>query len=500
MGILKSFTGRINESPEKLLHEEVLEPQFLYEVEHLLSKYVKIEQVMLIEYVRMGYIQKSDASKINRLLQSITAESLIADPNLNMSDILFAIESYVDSSISKPIPGWHMDRSRNDVQACAQLMFAREQWLILIANLEQLIESLISLALKYYETPMPGYTHYQSAQIITPGFYLSAIIDELLLILRSWIQEYNYINICPLPAGAMAGVELEWDSSALANLLGFKEPSSNALKSVASRQWSLQFSAELSNFGVLTSRFVTDLLYWGSSEVAFIDLPGNLSGISSAMPQKKNFPILERVRGKCAHLSGLHFDIVLGQRNTPYTNLIETSKEAGSFFFQLCKTGNTIMILLNTIVNNLNFLEEKMLVHCKQDFFGGFTLANLLTKEENIPYRIAQVIVGRYIVTASEQGLKPEDVQPMLLQEKCSEEGFVICNPKNMLKRAFLVQNNLVEKQSLGSTHPDRVFELLTNQSKELIEINAIVEDLRIKLKNSDEDLLKGISEFSKKK
>ncbi|MBT2606026.1 argininosuccinate lyase [Bacillus sp. ISL-53] len=492
--MLKSFTGRINDSPEKLLHEEVLEPQFLYEAEHLLPSYVKIEQVMLIEYVRMGYISQSDASQINELLQSITPESLIADPNLNMSDILFAIESYVETLISKPIPGWHMDRSRNDVQACAQLMFAREQWLLLMKNLEQLIESLIPLALKYSEAPMPGYTHYQSAQIITPGFYLSAIIDELLLIFRRWIQEYNYMNICPLPAGAMAGVELEWDSSVLAKLLGFKKPSSNALKSVASRQWSLRFSAELSNFGVLTSRFVSDLIYWGSSEVGFIDLPENLSGISSAMPQKKNFPVLERVRGKCAHLSGIHFDIVLGQRNTPYTNLIETSKEAGSFFFQLCKTGNTIMILLDTVVNNLIFLESKMLSKCKQDFFGGFTLANLLTKEENIPYRKAQVIAGRYIVTASEQGLKPEDMKPMLLQEKSSEEGFNICNPEKILKQAFLVQNNLVEKQSLGSTHPDRVFQLLTNQSKELSELKENVEDIRMQLQNATEVRLKEIS------
>ncbi|MEK8104314.1 lyase family protein [Micromonospora sp. M12] len=173
---------------------------------------------------------------------------------------------------------------------------------------------------------MPGYTHFQAAQVSTPGFYLAAVSEEVLHTLRRLLSTYDGIDACPLGSGAMTGQELAWDRDRLARSLGFRRVQPIALTSVASRRWVLEVTGDLGVLGVTLSRFGTDLLTWGSGEYGFIDLPDELSGISSAMPQKKNFPVLERIRGRTAHLTAYHLDAVLGQRNTPYTNLVEVSR------------------------------------------------------------------------------------------------------------------------------------------------------------------------------
>ncbi|EGK06808.1 argininosuccinate lyase [Desmospora sp. 8437] len=460
------LTGRISDTPAHSLHEEVLKPQFTYEVEYLLPAYIQIEQAMLLEYVRMGWINEGEAQEISRSLQSMNRDTVVADPEQNMSDIAFAIERLVESSLSAPVPGWHMDRSRNDFQACAQVMFGRSQWLLLMDNLQQLIKSIHTLAEGYREIPMPGYTHYQSAQIITPGYYLAAINEELLQTLSRWIRVYDELNQCPLGSGAMSGVELDWNRDLLADLLGFRQPRANALAAVASREWILRISSELSVFSVLVSRFVTDLIQWGSSEMNFIDLPDRLSGISSAMPQKKNFPILERIRGKSAHLSAFHLDMVLGQRNTSFTNLVEVSKEAGAHLSVLFQNTKSLLRLLTLVTDHLSFKKEEMLSICERDFFGGFTLANRLTMEAGIPYRTSQIIVGRYIRSATQLGLTPTEVKPQLLKEKCMEEGFEVSDSAEMLAAAFDVQGSLYMKRSDGSTHPEKVLKLLLEQKE----------------------------------
>lgn len=461
-----TLTGRISDTPAHILHEEVLQPQFTYEVEYLLPAYIQIEQAMLLEYVRMGWIQVEEAEKISQALQGIHRDTLVADPEQNMSDIAFAIERWVEASLPAPVNAWHMDRSRNDFQACAQVMFGRSQWLGLMEDLQELIQSIHTLAERYREIPMPGYTHYQSAQIITPGYYLVGMNEELVHTMSRWLQVYDELNQCPLGSGAMSGVELDWDRDRLADLLGFRLPRANALAAVASRGWVLRMSSELSVFSVTISRFVTDLIQWGSSELNFIDLPDRLSGISSAMPQKKNFPILERIRGKSAHLSAFHLDMVLGQRNTSFTNLVEVSKEAGAHLLTLFQNTQSLFRLLTLVTDHLSFKKTEMLSICERDFFGGFTLANRLTMEAGIPYRKSQIIVGRYIRSAIELGWTPTEIQPQLLKEKCMEAGFEVPDLAEMLATSFDVQGSLYMKGSEGSTHPEKVLKLLLQQKE----------------------------------
>lgn len=470
----RPLTGRIQAGPSEVWHEEVLEKQFDYELQNLLRWYILIEKVLLVEYRRMGLVEERAAGRIGSLLHQITPATLFADPQANMSDIAFALERFIEQSLGESAPpAWHMDRSRNDVQACAQLMFGRHLLFESVKSLFDFVQAIHQLADNSTHLVMLGHTHYQSAQVISPGFYLAALAEHVIGTLRRLLAVYDEMNNCPLGAGAMAGLQLTWDRQRMAHLLGFRGPLCHALMAVASREWQLQIAGELSTFGVGLSRFVTDFLHWGSSEYRFISLPDDLAGISSAMPQKKNFPILERIRGKTAHISSFYIDCLMGQRNTPYTNLVEVSKEAGSSLLTLFTTLQSAVRLFITVIEHVQFQEECMRDVCEREYVGGFALANYLTLHKNIPHRQAQVIAGHYIVNAMKERLHPCQADSTLLASVCRYHGYEINLSEDVLLDAFSADGNLRGKRSAGSTHPDAVHEMLIQQREQLAHLHT---------------------------
>jgi argininosuccinate lyase len=456
------LSGRVSAAPAELLHDEILRPQFEYEVAHLLPWYLAAEKVLLAEYVRCGLITSGDARALHAVLDQVTAADLTAHPDVNMSDLAFALERHVEERLPAPVPAWHVDRSRNDLQSCAQLMFGRDQLGHVVDDLLALGRAAHVLAGETACLPMPGFTHLQAAQVISPGFYLAAVVEQALHTADRLLATYDGIDRCPLGAGAMSGQELDWDRDRMAALLGFHAPQPHALVAVASREWVLEITAELSVLGVGISRFVTDLMAWGSSQYGFVELPDSHAGISAAMPQKKNFPLLERIRGRSAHLSAFHVDVVLGQRGTPFANMVEVSKEASAHLLTAFATARSTLRLFTEVLGRLRFRPDRMRAACAAEHLGGFTLANRLTLREGVPWRRAQVIAGRYVVAT--QGRPPAEVAPDVLAEVAREAGFPLSAPASVLAGAFDVDAGLREKCSAGSTNPDSVRELLATQ------------------------------------
>ena len=462
------LSGRVTAPPARLLHEEILAPQFAYDVANLLPFYLAIEKVLLCEYVRLGLVSSTDASTIATVLDGVDVASLTASPDTNMSDFAFALERHVEERLPHPVPAWHVDRSRNDLQSCAQLMFGRDQLGLVADELLALGRAAHELACATADLPMPGFTHLQAAQVISPGFYLAAIVEQALHTSGRLLATYDGIDSCPLGSGALSGQELVWDRDRMAALLGFTRPQPHALVAVASREWALEITAELSVLGVGLSRFVTDMMAWGSSQYGFLELPDSHAGISAAMPQKKNFPLLERIRGRSAHLSTYHLDVVLGQRGTPFSNMVEVHKEALANLLTALTTARSTLRLFTEVLTHVKFRPDRMLAACEREHLGGFTLANRLTLHEGVPWRRAQVIAGQYVVAAAGSGRPPQDVDPTLLADVAQRHGVELAAPAAILKDAFDVAAGLREKQSAGSTNPDSVRTLLATQADQL--------------------------------
>jgi argininosuccinate lyase len=220
-----------------------------------------------------------------------------------------------------------------------------------------------------------------------------------------------------------------------------------------------------------------------------IDLPDDLVGISSAMPQKRNLPILERIRGKTAHVSAAYVDILLGQRSTPYTNLVEVSKEAGAGLLPMISTTRSILRLLATVFEHLQFREDRMRTACEGEYLGGFALANLLTLRGGIPYRTAQVIAGRFIANMIRREDDLRESGAALLRHICSDHGYEITLSDEVVVDTFDVDRNLHEKRTAGSTSPKAVQEVLCSQEEERMAVWERWNDRRAQVENAFRDV-----------
>jgi argininosuccinate lyase len=471
----QALTGRIRTAPAALVHSEILEPQFRHEVRHLLPWYVHCEQVLLLEYLRMGLLDTPQAADIAGILHALDGSALTADPDANMSDTAFAVEAHVRDRLAAPVPAWHVDRSRNDLQACVQLQYGRVLMRDAADALLDCVQAVHRAARRNLDALMPGYTHLQPAQVMTPGFYLAGLSGQLIHTLHRLLAVYDGCDLSPLGAGAMTGQELDWDQERMAALLGFAAADPHPLSAVASRAWVLEASAECALAGVALSRFVTDLMAWGGGAYQFLDLPDELSGISSAMPQKKNFPVLERIRGRTAHLISGFLDVATAQRATPFANSVEVSKEGSTRLPELFGTLESVLRLLGVVVDHAEFQRDRMRRACEREYLGGFSLANALALSCGIPWRTAQVIAGEYIVEAVEHGLAPLPGDPALLARIAAGRGHDTSGVDlaALLARVFDPEYGLRSRQAAGSARPDAVAALLDRQAAEAEALRA---------------------------
>lgn len=193
------------------------------------------------------------------------------------------------------------------------------------------------------------------------------------------------------------------------------------------------------------------------------------------MPQKRNYPVLERIRGRSAHLTSLYLDAALGQRNTTYTNLVEVSKEASALLPVALDAAESVLALTTAVISSFRFDTARAAADAGSEFLGAFSLANRLTLDHGIPWREAQVISGRYIVAALEQGVAPGRAGAPLLAGVLSESGHPVLTEvlEPLLDNTFDPHTALASKVTAGSTSPTGVRELIAALRHDLADHTA---------------------------
>jgi argininosuccinate lyase len=288
-------------------------------------------------------------------------------------------------------------RSRNDLNATVLLLRLRLPVERLLTETLRLQVVLLAGARRHARTVMPAYTHYQPAVPTTYGHHLGGVARALDRDLAALSLAATGLDTSPLGAGVGHGTALPIAPARTAALLGFERPAPHALDAVASRDVVLRFLSAAAVLGVTASRLAADLLLWTTAEFAFLELPDELVGSSSAMPQKRNPFLLEHVKGRSARAAGAFVAAATAMHATPFANSVAVGTEGCAGAVEALDAAADSVTLLRLVVAGAKPHPGAMLTRAIAGQTTATAAAERLVTEHGLSFREAHHLVGELL-------------------------------------------------------------------------------------------------------
>lgn len=367
---------------------------------------VLVNEAHVIALAKAAVVGPNDARKLIRALREIEKRT---PSRKGVEDIHVLIEEYVTKRVGPEVGGMlNVGKSRNDQVATAIRMTLREALLELSSLIVSLEQELLRLARKHSKSLFVGYTHLQPAQPITFAHYLLAVGDSFLRNNQRLMETYARVNACPMGAGALAGTSFPINRALVARLLGFRGLVENSLDAVSTRDFVMDTLHVCSTMALDLSRMAQDLIFYSSSDVGLIELPDEFTSTSSIMPQKKNPDLLEVVRARCARVVGNYSSAATGLHGlTTGYNL--DYQELTPLVWDSLDTVGPCLKMLTQLVPRIK-LQGPTKNKTKTQFMMATEVANVLVREEQVPFREAHHAVGRAVKTALQRGQSLADL------------------------------------------------------------------------------------------
>jgi len=224
--------------------------------------------------VKQKIINKKRGNKIIGGLKKIREEIRKNKFNFNKKyeDIHQNVEKRLFAIIGEDAGYLHIARSRNDQVITDFKLWIKKASKQIIKNLNDLIRSFLKKSEGNIQTIMPGFTHLKNAQPISFAHYLLAYVEMFKRDIKRFTSNINYIDECPLGAGALAGTSYKIDRNFTSKKLGFKKPTNNSIDSVSDRDFAIDFLSSASICAMHISRFAEEIIIWNSDAFKLIKL------------------------------------------------------------------------------------------------------------------------------------------------------------------------------------------------------------------------------------
>ena len=347
---------------------------------------------------KQGIIPLKDSEKIIDGLKEILIR--IDSGTINIDNDSEDIHSFIESILTYYIGDegkkLHTGRSRNDQVTLDTKLYLRKYIKVLINEILNLHETLLTKANENINTIMPGYTHMQKAQPITFAHHILAYCEMFKRDIGRLFDTYKRLDEMPLGSGALATSTYPIDREFVSSELGFSNITLNSLDSVSDRDYAIETLSSLSLIMMHLSRFSEEIILWCTGEFNFIELDDSYSTGSSIMPQKKNPDVAELVRGKTGRVYGDLITLLTVMKGIPlaYNKDMQEDKEA---LFDGLDTALLSLQTFNGMIKTMKVKKDNM----KKSASGGFTnatdVADYLVKK-GVAFRSAHEIVGKIVL------------------------------------------------------------------------------------------------------
>jgi argininosuccinate lyase len=346
----------------------------------------------------------------------------------------------------------HTGRSRNDQVATDLRLFALDEQAARIAELRAAQLSLLSVAERYQDAVIPGYTHLQRAQPVLFAHWALAYFEMLDRDAERFADASRRTRGCPLGSGALAGTAYRVDRHAIARELALGQPTANSLDAVSDRDFALETLSAAATCALHLSRLAEDLIIYSTGEFAFVELGDRVTSGSSLMPQKKNPDALELIRGKSGRILGAHTSLAVTLKGLPlaYNKDLQEDKEP---LFDSMDHLSLCLRMLPIVLDSMTLNVANALAAARGGHANATELADYLV-ERSVPFREAHEITGRIVRIALERACALEEL-PLAEMQRIAP---VI--DQGVFAR-LTVQSLLARRDIPGGVAPNRVAEAL---------------------------------------
>ncbi len=362
-------------------------------------------------------------------------------------DIHTAVERRLTELIGGTAGKLHTGRSRNDQVATDFRLWMLQTIPELLSALSLLQTALVEQAELAGETLMPGYTHLQRAQPILLAHWWLSHFHPLQKDRARLTDLTARVSILPLGSGALAGTPINVNRVALAESLGFAEPSPNSLDAVSDRDFAAEYLFCATMIGIHLSKLAEQIVLYTSAEFGFFELSDAFSTGSSLMPQKKNPDIFELTRGKAGTLLGLLTGLLATLKGLPSTYDKDLQEDKAPVF----AATDTLLAILPVIAGALRTITAKpgRMRNAIDSFMMATDLADYLV-DKGIPFRETHSIAGKAVRVAGEKNVGLEELSLEAYQALCPAFEADVYQVFDPLK-------SVEKRNAIGGTSPQSV-------------------------------------------
>jgi argininosuccinate lyase len=406
---------------------------------------------------RAGIISTAERDELHGALDQVERE--LADGTFPFADgdedIHMAIERRVTELAGRVGGKLHTARSRNDQVATDVALFVRAHASHAVEQTSRLTATLLGVAERHLDWPMPGYTHLQRAQPVYLSHHLLAYFWMLIRDRDRFASVVSATGALPLGAGALAGVNFDTDRSLVADELGFASVSENSIDAVSNRDFVLDYLGAAATCATHLSRLGGEIVLWSSEEFGFCEVADAWSSGSSIMPQKKNPDAAELLRAKAPRLAG-HLVALHGVLHGLPLTYNKDMQEDKEHLFDATDTIELCLDAADGMLASIRFSRDRLAAAASDEMLAATDVADLLVRR-GIPFREAHGVIAGLVRHAVSQGKRLSELDrdeldaasPVLdeefyavlrdgewLESKVSEGGTSLTRVREQLERA----------------------------------------------------------------
>lgn len=453
----------------------------------------EINKASLVINSRQGLLTQEEAVRFAQGLDRVLAKGKRGGER---PGLVITFEPLLIAEAGEEVTKVHAGRSSQDMLMTCRLMKSREQLLKLAEALNGLSAQLLIMAEEHKDAIVPSYTNGVAAQPESYGHYLLAYANAFARDAERLQQYYARLNRSPMGTTVLNGTGWPLDREAMAEYLGFDGIAYNAYDAV--QVYSLEAAVEAGSvidpLAIHVGSFIEDVMqqYAQPRPWLLLEEGGANTYVSSAMPQKRNPGILNRVRTNASTLLGDVVGAAFRAHNIP-PGMADARNSAQD---RLLAGGIKLAEDFTRILQALKLNRERALEELNLDWTATQEIADILMRDHGVPFRVGHHFASEIVSYARPRGLTPltltydeaREVYRRAVEGHPGAPGELPLSEAqwhSALEPAGIVQR----RATLGGPQPSEMSKMLTAGRKSLEENRHWLRQHRSQLEAADRKL-----------